>query len=88
MGVAGRLLERNGTLTVDGVLLGYRLIRVGNVARKHPTWGAIYKAMHGDPGETRKLVREPDGNRSSGSRLFEIRHMVDVKGPLHSESNR
>jgi hypothetical protein len=55
--------RRNGMPTVEGVLPGDRLIRVGELEMKTATWGAIYDAMHGRPGEIRRLVVERAGNR-------------------------
>jgi hypothetical protein len=37
------------------------LIRIGDLDAVKVTWGAIYEAMHGRPGETRKLVLERSG---------------------------
>jgi len=42
---------------------GDRLIRIGNLQTQNATWGAIYNAMHGKPGQTLILVLERSGNR-------------------------
>jgi hypothetical protein len=55
--------KKKGSPTVEGVLPGDRLIRVGDLETRNATWGAIYDRMHGKPGETRTLVLERDGNR-------------------------
>lgn len=55
--------EKNGIRTVEGVLSGDRLIQVGALETQKSSWGAIYDAMHGKPGETRILVLERDGHR-------------------------
>jgi hypothetical protein len=55
--------KKNGAPTVEGVSPGDRLIRVGDLETRNATWGAIYNAMHGKPGETRMLVLERNGSR-------------------------
>ncbi len=55
--------KKNGRPTVDGVLPGDRLIQVDDLETRNATWGAIYDRMHGNPGETRRLLLERDGNR-------------------------
>jgi hypothetical protein len=54
---------KNGRPTVEGVLPGDRLIRVGELETGKATWGAIYDAMHGKPGESRALMLERNGTR-------------------------
>jgi hypothetical protein len=54
---------KNGRPTVEGVSSGDRLVRIGDLETQNATWGAIYNAMHGNPGETRMLVLERNGNR-------------------------
>jgi hypothetical protein len=61
--VVAAVATKNGTATVEGVLPGDRLIRVGALETGKATWGAIYDAMHGEPGETRLLVLERDGKQ-------------------------
>jgi hypothetical protein len=60
--VAG-VATKKGRPTVEGVLPGDRLIRVGALDLGTATWGAIYNAMHGRPGESRSLILERNGNR-------------------------
>jgi len=55
--------RKKGRPTVEGVLPGDRLIRVGDLETRNATWGAIYDRMHGKPDETRTLLLERDGNR-------------------------
>lgn len=49
--------------TVEGVLAGDRLLRIGNLDLTKASWGQIYAALHGAPGETRELVLERGGKR-------------------------
>jgi hypothetical protein len=62
--VAG-VSTKNGMPAVQGVLPGDKLIRIGELETKSATWGAIYEAMHGKPGEVRHLVLERMGQRIS-----------------------
>ena len=55
--------KKDGRPTVEGVSPGDRLIRIGDLETQNATWGAIYNALHGNPGETRMLVLERNGNR-------------------------
>jgi hypothetical protein len=57
------IATKNGKATVEGVLPGDKLIRVGELELGKATWGAIYDAMHGKPGESRSLILERGGNR-------------------------
>ena len=52
-----------GRPTVEGVLPGDRLTRIGALDTAGATWGAIYGALHGRPGELRTLTIERDGRR-------------------------
>jgi C-terminal processing protease CtpA/Prc len=54
---------KNGKATVDGVLPGDKLIRVDGLETKRATWGMIYDALHGKPGEIRVLVLGRDANQ-------------------------
>ena len=60
--VAG-IATRNGEPTVEGVLLGDRLIKVDQLDTRTATWGAVYDALHGKPGEARTLILERNGQR-------------------------
>lgn len=55
--------RKNGSPTVEGVSPGDRLIRIGDLQTQNATWGAIYNAMHGKPGQTLILVLERGGNQ-------------------------
>ena len=61
--IVAAVATKNGKRTVDGVVSGDKLIRIGELDTRTATWGAIYQAMHGKPGETRSLVLERNGNR-------------------------
>jgi len=61
--VVAAIAEKNGIPTVEGVSPGDRLIRIGALETQTASWGAIYDALHGKPGETRTLVLERDGHR-------------------------
>jgi hypothetical protein len=56
---------KNGRPTVEGVLPGDRLMRIDTLDTAGATWGAIYGALHGRPGEGRVLMIERDGRRLS-----------------------
>ncbi len=58
--VAG-IATKNGAPTVSGVEIGDRLIKIGDLEATGASFGEIYSAMHGKPGETRVLVLERDG---------------------------
>lgn len=60
--VAG-VATKNGQPTVEGVLPGDKLIRIGELPAANATWGAIYGALHGKPGETRMLLVERGGKQ-------------------------
>jgi len=52
---------KNGVPTVTGVFPGDRLVRVGDLDVAKASWGALYSALHGRPGETRTLAVERNG---------------------------
>lgn len=52
-----------GKPTVEGVLAGDKLLRIGNLDPTKASWGQIYAALHGAPGDTRELVLERGGKR-------------------------
>jgi len=56
---------KNGRPTVEGVLPGDRLMRIDTLDTVGATWGAIYAALHGRPGEGRALTIERKGRRLS-----------------------
>lgn len=63
--VIARVATKNGKATVDGVLPGDRLIKIDELDAGSATWGAIYDALHGKPGEVRVLMLERNGKRFS-----------------------
>jgi C-terminal processing protease CtpA/Prc len=44
-------------------LVGDKLVKVGDLASKTATFGAVIDALHGPPGATRTLLLERDGKR-------------------------
>jgi hypothetical protein len=59
--VVAAIATKNGKPTVDGVLLGDTLIRIGELDVTTATLGAIYDALHGAPGDMRSLVLDRNG---------------------------
>jgi len=55
------IATKQGKATVTGVLPGDRLLRVDDVELSTATWGDLFKAMHGRPGQSRSLVLERHG---------------------------
>jgi hypothetical protein len=60
--IAG-IAEKSGKPTVDVVRVGDKLIQVDNVLLSGATRGAIFAALHGEPGSVRMLVLEKDGQQ-------------------------
>jgi hypothetical protein len=58
--VAG-VATRDGLSTVAGVQPGDKLVQVDGLTLKGATWGAIFGAMQGTPGEQRRLVLDRAG---------------------------
>jgi hypothetical protein len=54
------IVTQKGKPTVEGVEVGDQLLQIGGLRTKTATWGAIFEAMHGKPGELRTLVLERD----------------------------
>jgi hypothetical protein len=52
------IAKKNGNATVEDVQPGDQLIQIDGMETKHATWGAIYRAMQGKPGEVRILSLE------------------------------
>jgi PDZ domain len=60
--VAG-IAEKAGKETVDGVQVGDKLIQIDDVRVSDATRGAIFAALHGEPGSVRLLMIERGGQR-------------------------
>jgi hypothetical protein len=56
---------QNGKPTVDGVLPGDKLLKIGGLTTSTATWGAIFSALHGAPGDSRALILERNGKQIS-----------------------
>jgi hypothetical protein len=52
------IVTQNGRPTVDGVQVGDRLLRIAAMPTANATWGDVFGAMHGKPGELRTLLLE------------------------------
>ena len=57
------IAEKSGKPTVDVVRVGDKLIQVDNVLLSGATRGAMFAALHGEPGSVRILVLERDGQQ-------------------------
>jgi C-terminal processing protease CtpA/Prc len=57
------IAAKDGRATVKGIVPGDKLLQVGDVELSSATWGRVFEAMHGSPGESRTLVVERDGVR-------------------------
>jgi hypothetical protein len=55
------ITTRNGKPAVEGVQVGDKLLRVDSLELRTSTWGAIFSAMHGKPGDIRTLSIERNG---------------------------
>lgn len=60
--IAG-VASKDGRTTVDGVVLGDRLINIDDLDVSNATRGAIFSALHGNPGDTRVLTLERNGRQ-------------------------
>lgn len=60
--IAGVALK-DGRPTVDGVVVGDRLIKIDDLDMSSATRGAIFSALHGKPVETRVLTVERNGEQ-------------------------
>jgi hypothetical protein len=52
------IVTQNGKGTVDGVQVGDKLLRIDALSTVNATWGEIFRAMHGKPGELHTLLLE------------------------------
>jgi hypothetical protein len=57
------IATRHGRATVAGVLPGDKLVRVDDLDLSTATWGEVFEAMHGSPGQSRRLILERGGVR-------------------------
>jgi len=60
--VAG-VATQNGKPTVDGVLPGDKLLKIDGLPTASATWGALFSALHGAPGDSRTLILERNGKQ-------------------------
>src|SRR5262249_36639460 len=61
--VVAAIATRNGKPTVESVMPGDTLVRVAGLETATATWGALFAALHGRPGELRTLTIDRDGQR-------------------------
>jgi hypothetical protein len=57
------IATQNGKPTVSNVQAGDRLVRIGDLRTDSASFGAVFTALHGKPGETRILHLERDGKQ-------------------------
>jgi len=57
------IVTKSGKPTVNGVSPGDKLLQVGDVELSGATWGRVFRALHGSPGQSRTLVVERNGVR-------------------------
>jgi len=57
------IATRHGKVAVAGVLPGDKLVSVDDVDLSTATWGQVFEAMHGSPGQSRRLILERGGTR-------------------------
>ena len=57
------IVTQKGKPTVEGVQVGDKLLKIGELDTKGATWGQVFAAMHGKPGEMRTLVLERAGKQ-------------------------
>jgi hypothetical protein len=61
--IVAAIATQNGKPTVEGVLVGDKLIQVDGLPTQTATWGALFSALHGKPGDLRTLTLERDGRQ-------------------------
>lgn len=61
--VVAAVATRNGKPTVEGVQPGDKLLRINGLDTAGASWGGIYDALHGTPGDVRTLVVERNGRQ-------------------------
>jgi hypothetical protein len=57
------IATQNGKPTVDNVQAGDKLVRIGDLPADSASFGAVFMALHGKPGETRILHLERNGRQ-------------------------
>jgi hypothetical protein len=57
------IFTKDGKKQMEGVFVGDKLIKVGDLATKTATLGAVIEALHGPPGAARTLLLERDGKQ-------------------------
>jgi hypothetical protein len=60
--IAG-VATKAGRRTVEGVVVGDRLVKIDDLDVSNATRGAIFSALHGNPGDTRVLTLERNGKQ-------------------------
>jgi hypothetical protein len=64
------IATKDGRPTVEGAQVGDKLLQIDELQTKGASWGAVFAALHGKPGEVRALVLERNG------RLFPLAAIV------------
>jgi hypothetical protein len=57
------IVEKDGAPVVEGVVAGDRLLEVGGIEATGATMGTVVDALRGEPGETRSLLLDRDGEQ-------------------------
>jgi hypothetical protein len=57
------IATQKGKSTVEGVQPGDKLIRIDALETNGATWGALFSALHGKPGDVRALILERNGRQ-------------------------
>ena len=60
--VAG-IATQDGKSTVENVQVGDKLLQIGDMPTSTSSWGSVFTAMHGRPGESRTLYLERNGKK-------------------------
>jgi hypothetical protein len=59
--IVAAVATKKGRPAVQNVQPGDKLLRIDALETRHASWGAIYSALHGKPGEVRHLLLERNG---------------------------
>lgn len=57
------MATKAGKPTVPNAQPGDKLLRIDALETRHASWGAIYAALHGKPGEVRHLLLQRNGTQ-------------------------